>query len=124
MRSGLEYNDTQPLILELLTKRNRFDSKQLFKIEEALRGAGAGTLPEAALIRGGFISDLEVANIFAEDMFLTAIDGNVEADRVDKEPRRTAPRKALRRWTVLPHCRARRGPRHRVRLPRGNGGRG
>jgi type IV pilus assembly protein PilB len=93
MRSGLEYNDTQPLILELLTKRNRFDSKQLFKIEEALRGAGAGTLPEAALIRGGFISDLEVANIFAEDMFLTAIDGNVEADRVDKELAELLPEK-------------------------------
>ena len=37
MRSGLEYNDTQPLILELLTKRNWFDSKQLDEIEEVLR---------------------------------------------------------------------------------------
>ena len=45
--------DTQPLILELLSRRNWFKPKQLEEIEELLRKAKANTLPEVALIEGG-----------------------------------------------------------------------
>ena len=52
----------QPLILELLARRNWFEPKRLEEIEETLQKAKAGTLAEVALIRGGYISEQEVAS--------------------------------------------------------------
>ncbi len=75
----------QPLILELLSRRNWFDPQRLEQIEETLQKAKAGTLSEVALIRGGFISELEVAGVYAEDLFLPIIRSDVEAGAVDKE---------------------------------------
>src|SRR5579883_44849 len=77
--------ETQPLILELLARRNWFRPKQLEEIAETLQRAGRGTLPEVALIRGGFIAEQEVAGLYAEDLFLPVIHNSVEAGGVDKE---------------------------------------
>src|SRR4029077_9359189 len=77
--------ETQPLILELLARRNWFKPKQLEEIEEALHKAPAGTLTEVALIRGGYISEQEIASIYAEHLFLPVIRNNMEAGVVDKE---------------------------------------
>jgi type IV pilus assembly protein PilB len=77
--------ETPPLILELLARRNWFKPKQLEEIEEMLQKAGHGTLPEVALIRGGFIAEQEVAGLYAEDLFLPVIHSGVEAGAVDKE---------------------------------------
>jgi type IV pilus assembly protein PilB len=77
--------ETQPLILELLARRNWFKPKQFEEIEEALRRSGAGILPEVALIRGGYIAEQEVAGIYAEDLFLPVIRSSVEAGAVDKD---------------------------------------
>ena len=53
--------ETQPLILELLSRRNWFKPKQLEEIEETAPQGRAGTLPEVALIRAGHISEQEIA---------------------------------------------------------------
>jgi type IV pilus assembly protein PilB len=76
---------TQPLILELLARRNWFKPKQLEDIEEALHRAGAGILPEVTLIRGGYISEQEITSLYAEDLFLPVVRNNMEAGVVDKE---------------------------------------
>jgi hypothetical protein len=77
--------ETPPLILELLARRNWFKPKQLEEIEETLHRVGYSTLPEVALIRGGFIAEQEVAGLYAEDLFLPVIHSSVEAGAVDKE---------------------------------------
>jgi type IV pilus assembly protein PilB len=77
--------ETQPLVLELLARRNWFTPKQLEEIEETLRKAGAGTLAEVALIRAGYISEQEITNLYAEDLFLPVIRNNIEAGVVNKE---------------------------------------
>src|SRR5262249_17468428 len=41
--------------------------------------------PEVALIRGGFISEQEIAGVYAEDLFLPTIQSNLEAGTIDKE---------------------------------------
>ena len=68
------------------------DTSQLVRSQAAHRGRGlapaspgAGTLPEATLIRGGFITDREIANIYSEDLFLPAMTGDGEAGAVDKK---------------------------------------
>jgi len=75
----------QPLILELLSRRNWFSPQRLEQVEETLQKAKAGTLSEVAMIRAGFISDQEVAGVYAEDLFLPLIQNDVEAGTVDKE---------------------------------------
>jgi type IV pilus assembly protein PilB len=75
----------QPLILELLARRNWFDPQRLEQIDETLQKAKVGTLAEVALIRGGYVSEQEVATIYGEDLFLPVINSNVEAGTVEKE---------------------------------------
>ena len=70
MNSVFDTTSVQPLILELLSRRNWFEPKQLEEIEELLEKAKPGTLPEVVLIRAGYISDQEVASLYAEDLFL------------------------------------------------------
>ena len=85
MANSYEDIATQPLIIELLSRRNWFQPKQLEQIEEAITKAGSGALPESVLIRGGHISEQEVTRIYGEDLFLPVISSNVEAGAVDKE---------------------------------------
>jgi type IV pilus assembly protein PilB len=76
---------TQPLILELLGRRMWFKPEQFDEIEEMLQKAGSGTVPEVALTRAGYISELEVARIYGEDLFLPVISSNIEAGAIDPE---------------------------------------
>jgi type IV pilus assembly protein PilB len=75
----------QPLILELLSRRNWFDPQRLEEIEQTLQKAKPGMLAEVTLIRAGFISEQEVAGIFAEELFLPVVNSSVEVCPVDKE---------------------------------------
>ncbi|MDR3618307.1 MAG: GspE/PulE family protein [Paludisphaera borealis] len=70
MHAPFELNVSQPLILELLARRGRFDSKQIEELEELLVKASPGSLPEAVLIRAGRVSDAEVARIYADDLLI------------------------------------------------------
>ena len=99
------YDDiaTRPLILELLSRRNWFPPKQVEKIEEAIGKAGSGTLPEATLIRGGYISEQEVTRIYGEDLFLPVISSNVEAGAIDKEVGALLPEKLCLDRLVCAH---------------------
>ena len=54
MSSVFDTTGVQPLILELLGRRNRFEPKQLEELGEQLGKAGPGTIPEAFLIKGGY----------------------------------------------------------------------
>jgi type IV pilus assembly protein PilB len=85
MESTLESERLQPLILELLARRSWFKPKTLEEIGEALQKARAGTLAEVALIKGGFISEQEVARVYGEDLFLPTIQNSLEIADVDKE---------------------------------------
>ena len=75
----------QPLILELLSRRNWFDAQRLEEIEQTLQKAKPGTLSEVTLIRAGFISEQEIASVYAEDLFLPVVNSTVEACPVEKE---------------------------------------
>ena len=114
--------DTQPLILELLSRRNWFKPKQLEEIEDLLHKSKANSLPEVALIRAGHISEQEIANLYAEDLFLPAIRNDLEAGVIDKEVGQPPSPEALHGTADLPHGGPRRRARRRVRLPRGDGG--
>jgi len=70
MSAPFELTDSQPLILELLTRRGRFDPKQIEELEELLARAGPGSLPEAVLIREGRVGDEEVARIYADELLI------------------------------------------------------
>ena len=70
MNSVFDNTGVQPLILELLARRNRFEPRQIEEFGELLEKSRPGTVPEAVLIRGGYISDQEVASLYAEDLFL------------------------------------------------------
>jgi type IV pilus assembly protein PilB len=83
----------KPLILELLARRNWFEPKRFEELEEAISKARVGSLPEVALIRGGFISEQEVARIYGEDLFLPVIESNVEVEAVDREAAGLLPEK-------------------------------
>jgi len=101
---GSIYEDigTQPLILELLGRRNWFGPKQLDEIEETLHKAKGNTLPEVALIRGGHISEQEIASIYAEDLFLPLIRNDVEAGAIDKEIASLLPEKLCTDRLICP----------------------
>ncbi len=49
------------------------------------QGRAPAPCRKSALIRGGYISEQEVARIYGEDLFLPVISSNVEAGAVDKE---------------------------------------
>ena len=93
MPNYLDESPVRPLILELLSRRQWFDAQRLDQIEEMLQKTKAGTLSEVALIRGGFISEQEVATIFADDLFLPVINNSLEVGAVDKELSSVLPEK-------------------------------
>jgi type IV pilus assembly protein PilB len=99
MGIAFQDTDTQPLIMELLSRRNWFKPKQLEEIENLLRKCKANTLPEVALIRAGHISEQEIASIYAEDLFLPAIGDNLEAGEIDPKIGSLLPQKlCMDRW--------------------------
>ncbi len=102
MSNAFADTETQPLILELLARRNWFKPKQLEEIEELLRKSKANTLPEVALIRAGHISEQEVTNIYAEDLFLPTIRNNLEAGVIDKEVGNLIPQKLCTDRLICP----------------------
>jgi type IV pilus assembly protein PilB len=84
MANAFADSTTRPLILDLLARRNWFDSGRLGEIEETLQKAKAGTLAEVTLIRAGYISEQEIAGIYSEDLFLPTIQSVFEAGSLDK----------------------------------------
>ena len=87
MNSVFDNTSVQPLILELLARRNRFEPRQIEEFGELLEKSSPGTVPEAVLIRGGYISDHEVAGLYAEDLFLP-----------DRAAATTRPPRSTRSW--------------------------
>ncbi len=85
MVSTFSETAVQPLILELLARRNWFEPKRLTEIEETLQKAKPGTLAEVTLIRAGYISEQEVAAIYGDELFLPTIQNNLDAGTLDKE---------------------------------------
>ena len=85
MATVFELADVRSLILDILSRRNWFDSKQFDEIEEQFEKASPGTSPEMFLIKGGYISDQEIASLYAEDLFLPLVPNNIEAGPIDKE---------------------------------------
>ena len=85
MATVFELADVRSLILDILSRRNWFDSKQLDEIEEQLERAGPGTSPEIFLVKGGYISDQEIANLYAEELFLPLVPNIILAGPTDNE---------------------------------------
>ncbi len=84
MATSFAQSTVQPLILELLGRRNWFEPKRLTEIEETLQRAKPGVLPEVTLIRAGFISEQEVASVYGEELFLPTILNSLDAGILDK----------------------------------------
>src|SRR5262249_46973530 len=85
-----------------LARRNWFKPKQLEEVEEALRRASPGILPEVSLIRGGYIAEQEVAGLYAEDLFLPVIHNSVEAGGGGKEVGALLPEKLCMDRLICP----------------------
>ena len=85
MSTVFESTGVQPLILELLGRRTRFEPKQLEELGDHIEKSGPGTAPEAFLIKGGYLGDQEIANIYAEDLFLPLVPPLAEGTAIDKE---------------------------------------
>jgi len=83
MNTLFNISHSQPLILEILDRHNWLEPKQLAEVGELMRKAGPGNPPEVILIRAGYISDREVAALYAEHLFLPEID--LGTGEVDKE---------------------------------------
>ena len=47
--------------------------------------AGPGIMPELVLIKGGYISDVEIASLYSEELFLDLIPSELESGEVDKD---------------------------------------
>ena len=92
----------RPLILDLLARRNWFDSGRLGEIEETLQKAKPGTLAEVTLIRAGYISEQEIAGIYGEDLFLPTIQSTLEAGALDKELGNLLPEKLCSDRLICP----------------------
>ena len=73
MATLFEIADVRSLILDILARHNWFDSKRFDEIEEQFERAGLGTSPEIFLIKGGYISDQEIASLYAEELFLPLV---------------------------------------------------
>jgi type IV pilus assembly protein PilB len=102
MSNAFADTDAPPLILELLSRRNWFKPKQLEEIEDLVYKSKANTLPEVALIRAGHISEQEIANIYAEDLFLPSIRNSLEAGAIDMDVAGLLPQKLCTERLISP----------------------
>jgi type IV pilus assembly protein PilB len=102
MATLFELNETRPLILDLLARRNWLEPRQLEELEGLIGKAGPGSSPEEALVRGGYISDREIAGLYAEDLFLPLISDRLENAEVDKELAGLLPEKLCTEKLVCP----------------------
>src|SRR5271166_3971785 len=85
MATVFELADVRSLILDILSRRNWFDAKRFDEIQEQLERAGPGTSPENFLIKGGYITDQEIANLYAEELFLPLVPNTILAGPTDNE---------------------------------------
>jgi type IV pilus assembly protein PilB len=96
-----EHTGVRPLILDILARRNYFEPKQLDELEELIGKAGAGA-PEVVLIKGGYISDQEIASLYAEALFLPLIPNHLATVEVDKELATLLPEKLCTEKLICP----------------------
>jgi type IV pilus assembly protein PilB len=102
MATQFQETASQPLILELLARRMWFKPDQFDEIEELLKKAGPNTLPEVTLIRAGHISEMEVARIYGEDLFLPVVASEMEAGEVDPDVGPLLPEKLCLERLICP----------------------
>ena len=85
MNSVFDSTSVQPLILELLARRNRFEPKQLQEFAEMIEKAGATTLPEVTLVKAAHLEDQEIADIYVEDLFLPLAPRRDDPSEIDRD---------------------------------------
>ena len=85
MATVFDIADVRSLILDILSRHNWFDSKRFDEIEEQFERTGLGTSPEIFLIKGGYISDQEIASLYAEELFLPLVPNIILAGPPDNE---------------------------------------
>jgi type IV pilus assembly protein PilB len=102
MATVFELTEVRALILDILARRNWFDPKQLAEVEELVARAGNGTPAELVLIKGGYISDQEIASLYAEELFLPLIPNCMAAGEVEKELASLLPEKLCTDKLICP----------------------
>ncbi len=102
MASSFAEAAVQPLIIELLSRRNWFEPKRLGEIEEVLQKSKPGSLAEVTLIRAGYISEQEVASVYGEDLFLPTIQSTLDAGALDKDLAGVLPEKLCTDRLICP----------------------
>src|SRR4051812_16923734 len=85
MATVFEFTGVRALILDILARRKYFEPKQLDDLEELIVKAGADASPELVLIKGGYITDQEIAKLYAEDLFLHLIPNHLVIGVIDKD---------------------------------------
>src|SRR5436305_7442125 len=85
MSTVFEFTGVRALILDILARRKYFEPRLLDELEELIGKAGADASPELVLIKGGYITDKEIAALYAEDLFLPLMPNHFATDEVDKE---------------------------------------
>ena len=90
----------QPLIVELLVKRNLLDSKKLETLREA---QSKETSPvEQLLVQKNLVSDREVAQAYAEHLSVPFYEPPETGPVLDKELSRLLPEKMCRDQLIVP----------------------
>jgi type IV pilus assembly protein PilB len=85
MATVFDFTGVRALILDILARRKYFEPKLLDELEELVGKAGTDASPELVLIKGGYISDKEIASLYAEDLFLPLMPNHFATGEVDKE---------------------------------------
>jgi type IV pilus assembly protein PilB len=85
MATVFDFTGVRALILDILARRKYFEPRLLDELEELIGKAGADASPELVLIKGGYITDTEIAALYAEDLFLPLMPNHFATGEVDKE---------------------------------------
>ena len=83
-------------------RRNWLEPKQIDEIEEQLQRAGSAASPEVVLIKGGYITDREIASLYSEELFLDLVPSDLESGEVDKELAGLLPEKLCNDKLICP----------------------
>src|SRR3954454_19312553 len=102
MATVFELTAARPLILDLLARRNWLEPRQLDELEGLIGKDGPSVSPEDTLVRGVYISDREIAGLYAEELFLPLLPDPIEGREVDKELASLLPEKLCTEKLICP----------------------
>ncbi len=102
MNTVFDTTGVQPLILELLARRLRFEPKQIEDFADQIEKSGPGTVAEVWLIKNSYLDDQEIATLYAEDLYLPLVHPLAEGAEIDKDLASLLPEKLCMDKLICP----------------------